>query len=159
MEKHPSLLYKILVVGIIVLFIGVGIQPAIAVKPDTSEGEDDCNLCAKKLSISHLVLIESLLNRLEKIDYELSLITKLNPTIEEKYKVISNRISEIKEINIDNILQWEFPIICTFLCPLWFLSVYFYELGFNIISFIAYPIFLIVNSLVILLDCYWLNTK
>ena len=65
MNKNP-VLYKSLVVGVIILFVGVGIQPAFAVSPDTSESEDDCNLCAKKVSKSHLILIESLLNRVEK---------------------------------------------------------------------------------------------
>ena len=31
MDKHPALLYKTLVVGVIVLFIGIGIQPAFAI--------------------------------------------------------------------------------------------------------------------------------
>ena len=68
MSKNP-VFYKSLVVGVIVLFIGVGVQPAFAVTPDTSDSEDDCNLCAKKVSKSHLILIESLLNRVEKSKY------------------------------------------------------------------------------------------
>ena len=43
------------VVGITFLFLGVTVQPAIAVIPDTSESEDDCDLCPKKVSKSHLV--------------------------------------------------------------------------------------------------------
>ena len=59
---------KALAVAVIILFIGVGVQPTFAVDVSTSnsDNEANCNLCAKKVSKSHLILIKSLLNRLEK---------------------------------------------------------------------------------------------
>lgn len=34
MDKHPAIMYKVLVVGVIVLFIGIGVQPSVAVKSE-----------------------------------------------------------------------------------------------------------------------------
>jgi hypothetical protein len=34
-------------VGITVLFLGVGIQPAIAITPTPSDSEEDCEICPK----------------------------------------------------------------------------------------------------------------
>ena len=53
---------KILVVAVIILFIGIGIQPAFAVTSDTSESEDDCNLCPKKVSNQHYDKVEVMIN-------------------------------------------------------------------------------------------------
>ena len=67
MSKKP-VLYKYLVVGVIVLFIGVGIQPAFADNISlikTSDSEEDCNLCPKA-SKQRLTLINGLLNIMEK---------------------------------------------------------------------------------------------
>jgi hypothetical protein len=97
--QHTSLLYKSLVVGVIVLFIGVGVQPAFAVTSITSDSDDECNLCPK-LSKQHIVRVKSLLDRLEKYDNELSVLSKLNPEIEEKYQEISNYINSDKPISI-----------------------------------------------------------
>jgi hypothetical protein len=52
----------------------------------TKTSDDDCNLCPKKVSKSHIVLIKSLLNRLEKYDTQLSVLSKLNSELDEKYK-------------------------------------------------------------------------
>ena len=43
---------KTLAVAVILLFIGVGVQPAVAVTPDTSNSEDDCDIC---LSVEDLI--------------------------------------------------------------------------------------------------------
>ena len=65
MSKNP-VLYKSLVVGVIVLFVGLGIQPAFAVEPKLSanntEKVEDCD--CQSNDKTHLV--EKLLNRLEK---------------------------------------------------------------------------------------------
>jgi hypothetical protein len=55
--KSPAVLYKTLIVGIIVLLIGVGIQPAFAnnVNISTSNfSEDDCDIC-QPVSKKHLM--------------------------------------------------------------------------------------------------------
>ncbi|UCF49034.1 MAG: hypothetical protein JSU91_04610 [Thermoplasmatales archaeon] len=117
MDRNPAMLYKTLVVGVIVIFIGVGIQPAVAELSNISKSDskDDCNLCPKKISKSHIILIESLLNRLEKYDNKLSILFKNNPEIEKRNKAFSNRFLILKEINKNFIFYWNFPIICTFL--------------------------------------------
>ena len=79
MAKKSSLLSKTLVVAVIVLFIGVGIQPALADVSYTtvSDSDEDCNLCPK-VSNLHLVRLKSLLYRLEKYDNLLSVTGKMN---------------------------------------------------------------------------------
>jgi len=59
------------VVGITILFLGVSINPAIAVNPISSDNEDDCSICHP---ISNLQEIE-------------------------KYKELSNRFTTLKEMN------------------------------------------------------------
>jgi hypothetical protein len=44
LDRNPAWLYKTLVVGVIALFIGMGVQPAVAVTPDS---EEECELCPK----------------------------------------------------------------------------------------------------------------
>ena len=56
-----------LVVGVILLFIGIAIQPAIAVNPISTDNEDDCDICPK-ISNLHLVRLRSLINRVETPD-------------------------------------------------------------------------------------------
>ena len=36
---------KTLAVAVILLFFGLGVQPAIAITPNTTESEDDCDIC------------------------------------------------------------------------------------------------------------------
>ena len=98
MEKKPTLLYKTLVFGVIVLFIGVGIQPAFANTHDTYENEDDCELCAKKVSKSQLTLLKNLLNRLEKYDDQLPALSELNPEFKEKYQEAYNKLIIFKKL-------------------------------------------------------------
>ena len=95
-----KMLSKTLVVGVIVLFIGVGIQPAFAVTPDKSESDDDCNLFAKKISKPHLVLLKSLLNIIDRQINKLSIISKQNPILEKKYPELFTKIAILKEISI-----------------------------------------------------------
>ena len=61
------ILYKSLVVGIVILFVGMWIQPVIAVTPDTVDNEDDCDLCPSidnKNSICNF--LERILNRFNR---------------------------------------------------------------------------------------------
>ena len=108
MVKTSSMVYKTLVVGVIVLFIGVGIQPAIAVTPNTADSEEECNLCPK-VSNLHLVLLERMLNRVETLTSKLSVVSKLNPLIEEKSQVLSDAITTFKEKS--NEFKFERPLI------------------------------------------------
>jgi hypothetical protein len=106
---------KILAVAVILLFIGAVIQPTLAVIPDTSDSGNDCYICAKKLSKTHLVLIQSLLVRLENYDNELSVLIKSNPKIGEIHEELFNTLINVKEFVIKNIIYWDFPIICPLL--------------------------------------------
>jgi hypothetical protein len=100
LREENLLIKKILALGIIILFLGVGIQPAIAtIEPETSDSDDDCNLCTKKVRKSHLVLLKSLLNRLEKYANQLSDISKQYPEFEDKYQELTEKITIFHEIN------------------------------------------------------------
>jgi len=113
MNKMRDLLSKTLVVGIIVLFIGVGIQPAFAVTPDISDSEDDCNLCAKKVSKQHIDRIINLIDRIEKYDNQLSIISKYYPGLLEKYQELSEIYKIIK--NKTKVLELRRPKIIRYI--------------------------------------------
>jgi hypothetical protein len=86
---------KILVVGIIILFIGVGIQPAFANDisiTTTSNIKEDCG--CQPISNLHLVRLERLLNRVEIYTNILSLLFKHNSEVKEKCELLSNKIKE-----------------------------------------------------------------
>ena len=109
-----------LVVGVILLFIGIAIQPAIAVNPISTDNEDDCDICPK-ISNLHLVRLRSLINRVETPDNKLSVISKFHPKLAEKYQELFNRITTLKEINkeLKPYIPWyEHPIICIILYSL-----------------------------------------
>ena len=114
---------KGLVVGIIVLFIGVGIQPAFAnevsITNKTSDVEEDCN--CNPVSNLHLIRLERMLNRLEMHTKILSVFSKYNPEVAEKYQEISNRISTLKETNnelkLDSPFQYNL-FMCIYLITL-----------------------------------------
>lgn len=123
-----------LVVGVVLLFIGVAIQPAIAVNPISSDNDDECNLCAKKVSKSQLALLKNSLNRIEKYDIQLSALSKLKPEVAEEYQELSDRITTFTETSKEFNFDWDFPIICKILAYL--------SLPFFIVSYILYPILL-----------------
>jgi hypothetical protein len=99
MDRNPVVLYKTLVVGIIVLLLGIGIQPAIAVNHNATHTEDDCEICPK-ISNQNIVLIKSLFNRLKIFEKQLSVLSRFNPEFEEKYQEMSEGISTIQGLNI-----------------------------------------------------------
>jgi hypothetical protein len=115
MKRKQRVLYKFLIVGVIVIFIGVGVQPAVAVdvKNYISKNEKECDICPK-VSKSHIVLVDSLLNRMEKYDTQLSELSKYYPEFEEKYKKLSDIISTLPDVENEDLksTDWEFPIIC-----------------------------------------------
>jgi len=91
----------------------------------TKNPNDDCDLCPK-VSNLHLVLIDRLVNRVETLKTELSVVSKLNPLIEEKYQELSKRITTFKEKNKE--LQFERPrIIRKILCGIAFLILSFFH--------------------------------
>ena len=54
MKRNPIIMHRMLVIGVIVLIIGLGIQPAFAVKFNTTDSKEDCSLCSKKVSIQSI---------------------------------------------------------------------------------------------------------
>jgi hypothetical protein len=112
MSKNP-VLYKSLAVSVIVLFIGLGIQPAFAITSNSIESDDDCNLCPKA-SKKHIDRLINLLDRLERYDTQLSELFNQYPEFEEKYQEILVQfdvLSELNEINLPG-QEWNYPIIC-----------------------------------------------
>jgi len=76
-----------------------------------SDSDDDCNLCPK-VSNLHLVRLKSLFNRLGKYNNKLSIVSKLNLELEEKYQEISNSITTLIEMNKELNPNGEYPNIC-----------------------------------------------
>ena len=114
----------LIVVGITILFLGVGIQPAIAVTTNTSDIDDNCNLCPK-VKKHNIVRLKSLLNRLDQYDNQLSALSKKYPEVAEKSQELSERITTIKEMNtkLNSITDWETtPALCLILIIIWGVS-------------------------------------
>jgi len=65
-----------LAVGVILLFIGVTVQPAIAVNPISSDNEENCNICPK---ISKLQLVEKYQELSDSITTFTEMNKKINP--------------------------------------------------------------------------------
>ncbi len=107
MSKKPVVFYKMLVIGVIILFIGIGIQPAIASNisiTKTSDSEDECNLCPS-VTKKNLVRLKGIVNSIDKYDNILSKFSKRDPQIAVKYQELSNVI-----FNSNNELEYNLPI-------------------------------------------------
>ena len=100
----------ILALGIICLFIGVGIHPAFAVDTKTSmvnkANEEECWEC-KEIDNRHLVRLEKQIKRIEVYTKFLLVLSRYNPEIKEKCEEI------LDVINLNRL--WDFPIICAIL--------------------------------------------
>ena len=120
------------VVGITILFLGISINPAVAVNPINSDNEEDCSICPK-ISSLHLVRLKSFIDRLEINDNKLSVISKYHPKVKEKYQELSDRIRTLKEMNKEIKPEHPYPIICSILFSITFL--------FFSISYIMYAMF------------------
>ena len=115
-------------IGITFLFLGVGIQPAIAtVEPKTSD-KDDCELCP---SVNNLKIgrFKNVLDRLQTFNKGLLEVSKYNPNGEE------SRISALKQIYKEiksNYFLGESSLICTILfiiiAPLFLLAMPLYTI-------------------------------
>jgi hypothetical protein len=108
MNRKHNVFYKTLVIGVIVLFIGIGIQPAIANNVSitkASESEDDCDICPT-ITNRNLARVKSMVNKIENNDNSLSLLSKQCPKIAVKYQEISNKI-----INSNKDLEHNIPLV------------------------------------------------
>ena len=133
---------KLLVVGIIVLFVSVGIQPAFAVEnkvsTDKVENVEDCD--CQEVSEIDLDNLDKESDRLESYRGLLSLLSKRNSKVAEYYEGLSNSISTLKEIEGDNK-----SVVCVFLFFRWLrfglswalfmsLSVMFWQLELHLLE-------------------------
>ena len=108
--KHKTIC-NALAVAVIILFLGVGINPAIAtVEPETSD--EDCNICPN-VSNQPIDRIKNLVDKIEKNKNKLSILSKNNPEVKAKYNEIYNRFLVLKEISENYIFYWDFPVICS----------------------------------------------
>ena len=180
MLKTSNMVYKTLVIGVIVLFIGVGIQPAIAVDIKTTisnNQNEDCKSC-DEVSESDLIKIEKLLNKVDVYSKLLLLLSKYNSELRELSEELSNQLSNINklydEFNINILQQFKRPI-CFILEPLfaiiWITFVYaivmcqYAVFGFGgllevliLILFLpiyiaVLPIIMVVNEMMVKFDC------
>ncbi len=90
-----KMLNKILVMGITILFIGVGIYPAFAVDNKTSvvnqQNEENCG--CEVVSKSDLIKVKRLLNRLEVYSKLLLVLSKNHPELVETSEELTNKIT------------------------------------------------------------------
>ncbi len=132
---QKNLLSKTFVIGVIVLFMGVGVSSAISIdiKPRVSNNEsvEDCN--CKEIDSRHLVVLERQLNRLEVYSKGLLVLSKYNSKLKEECEELSNEITILKEELTDDP---PFPLLCEKLeniilnmDKIW---VSFYELGYSL---------------------------
>lgn len=103
---------KGLVLGTVVLFIGMGVQPTLAVEPESSidttiEKKEDCD-CQDVNDIT-LVKLKGALNILKVYTGILSQSSKLNPMVPRRIEQLGNLLSDFEN---DNTRFWNFPFIC-----------------------------------------------
>ncbi len=117
---HKNIL---IAVGITILFLGVSINPAIAVNPISSDNEEDCDICPK-VSNLQAVRLKSLINRVKTFNNKLSVMSKYTPEVAEKYQELFDRITTLLRMNKE--LKPDNPIICKFLWKLitFFISIF-----------------------------------
>jgi len=166
---RTSCIKNALAVGIILLFLGVAIQPSIAtIKQESideeysSDSEEDCKLCPKA-SKKHLVRLKSFINRFENLGNKLSVISKYNPIVVEEHQELSDRIAVLKVIYKELKPDWKYPVICTILIVLllifsniggiiymvYYINPVLYSILLSFLFIISYPIF----NLILLFDC------
>ena len=90
-----SLLNKFLAVGIIVLFIGVGIQPVFAV-----DNKKNCLYC--ELDYIDVIKIEKQIKKLQTYSKLLLVLSKENTEFRVLSNTISNHVSKLSELDLNN---------------------------------------------------------
>jgi len=91
---------KLLAVGVIVLFLGLAFQPTFAINLSKSISDDECecDICPK-VSKQYFVRLKSLINIIDRYNNPLSVLSKLNPEVDEKYQELSESISTLQDLN------------------------------------------------------------
>ena len=116
-----------LVMVVILLFVGVAVQPGIAVNLISTDNEEDCDICPK-VSKTHLVRLKSLIDKVETLNNNISLMSRLNPEVVEKYQELYERITTLKEMNQILKPDYPYPIICNILFYMGFIPFLMYLL-------------------------------
>jgi len=173
-KKHTR---GILAIGIVVLFIGVGIHPAFAVNTKQSMvnkvSVEDCG-CGE-VSDTDLVKVDRLLDRVEFYSKLLLVLSQHHPELREISEELSNQLSNINKLYDEfntNILQQIKRPICYFLEPLYViifiiwvysgvmcqLAVLVYDSVLLLILFlpiliVVTPIIMVVDEMIVKFDC------
>ena len=110
---------KVLAVAVILLFLGVGVQPALAneVSNTVSDVDEDCLECQPVNRID-ILKVKLLMIRVEAFTNVILSRFGHIPEIREKCEEISDRITNFQEMYNDlklGSLNWDFPIICAFI--------------------------------------------
>ena len=166
---------KGLVVGIIFLFIGIGVQPAFAVEitniRQSSDDIDDCN--CKVADNYKLEKYKNQIGKLESYSKLLLSLSKNNPEVKVQYQELLNDIDLFEEIydDLENSYSVNGRPICDKLCDMYWtfnhrgsdygeLGVHYQYEGKWILSLIYFSIFMghvllmgIVWKLYLILGC------
>ena len=142
----------ILAIGIVVLFIGVGIHPAFAVNTKQSMvnkvSVEDCG-CGE-VSDTDLVKVDRLLDRVDVYNKLLLVLSKHHPELREMSEELSNQLSNINklydEFNTDILQQIKRPI-CYILEPLYVIIFIIWAFAFEI----SYLAILVYDSVLLLI--------
>ena len=102
-------LNKSFVIGVIVIFIGVGFQPVFAIKPNILENYEECSEC-RELNKVESALLKIQLIRLEKYTKLLLGLSRNNPDVSEKCEYLLDYINSFK--------AWRFPVLCNIILPI-----------------------------------------
>ena len=110
-EREVNNMKKLWVIGIICLFFGVGVFPAVAVETD-NQGEDDCG--CEDVNNIHLDRMGILIDRLEGYIKSLLVLSKRNPVVYGKCLKVSDEITTISNTyeELSYTFEWNHPIFC-----------------------------------------------
>jgi len=158
---QKNIVKKGLVVAVIFLFIFVSFQPVFA--KDTvlhMKKSDTKELLETILDIANNKEIQSIIQKSEingsPIRFQQLLVRLQREIIDviEKNDVLNGRLKQLSDLPCDcekdnNTTRWSFPVICTLLAPLYWLSIGLF-IWFDITSFVQ--IIMIIGTG---LNCFW----
>lgn len=107
---------KILTLSVVVLFIIIGLQPAIAVDSNQSivskTSKENCN--CKEVDDRQFIILEKQLNSFEVYTKLLLILSRYNPEVKGEVQELSNAISTINEMydKIETCLSYNEKPIC-----------------------------------------------
>jgi hypothetical protein len=157
-----KMLYKTLVVGVIVLFVGVGVNPAFAVdvSKSVSDSEEECDLCPKA-SNQQINRLINLLDKLERYDNQLLVLSKHYPEFEEKYQELSEIVTDFKEINkelksdnfdVNKFCNIAYPLLFILVAP----AVFYLTWDVNLFTTLLLPFVILISIPGLILTITWM---